>query len=145
MIADIVALVEGARERGVVIVSDQYPYDGAATASLTGIVVAPPDLEGLDAFRQMQRQGRTAEAMAELKAALADPAARARLKEASENGVDGGFAWLKATGYTSMRITSSPDYPELVGAYLSESPSGAARIRSTRWPSWSSARPSPST
>ncbi len=120
VIADIVALVEGARERGVVIVSDQYPYDGAATASLTGIVVAPPDLEGLDAFRQMQRQGRTAEAMAELKAALADPAARARLKEASENGVDGGFAWLKATGYTSMRITSSPDYPELVGAYLSE-------------------------
>ena len=120
VIADIVELVEDARERGVVIVSDQYPYDGAATASLTGIVVAPPDLEGLDAFRQMQRQGRTEEAMAQLKAALGDPAPRARLREASENGVDGGFAWLKATGYTSMRITSSSDYPELVGAYLSE-------------------------
>ena len=120
VIADIVELVEDARKRGVVIVSDQYPYDGAATASLTGIVVAPPDLEGLDAFRQMQRQGRTAEAMTQLKAALADPASRARLKEASENGVDGGFAWLRATGYTSMRITSSVDYPELVGVYLSE-------------------------
>ncbi|MYB04932.1 MAG: amidohydrolase family protein [Gemmatimonadetes bacterium] len=120
VIADIVGLVEDARERGVVIVSDQYPYDGAATASLTGIVVAPPDLQGLDAFRQMQRQGRTDEAMTQLKAALADPGSRARLKEASENGVDGGFAWLSATGYTSMRITSSSDYPELVGAYLSE-------------------------
>jgi len=120
VIADIVELVEDARERGVMIASDQYPYDGAATASLTGIVVAPPDLEGLDAFRQMQRQGRTDEAMAQLKAALADPGSRARLKDASENGVDGGFAWLNATGYTSMRITSSADFPELVGLYLSE-------------------------
>lgn len=120
VIADIVELVEDARERGVMIVSDQYPYDGAATASLTGIVVAPPHLDGLDAFRQMQRQGRTEEAMAQLKAALGDPASRARLREASENGVDGGFAWLRATGYTSMRITSSSDYPELVGVYLSE-------------------------
>lgn len=120
VIADIVELVEAARRRGIVIVSDQYPYDGAATASLTGIVVAPPDLEGLDAFRQMSRQGRTEAGMAELKGALADPGSRARIRQASENGVDGGFAWLKATGYTSMRITSSADYPELVGLYLSE-------------------------
>ena len=120
VIADIVELVETARERGIVIVSDQYPYDGAATASLTGIVVAPPGLAGLDAFRQMQRQGRTDEAMTQLRAALADPASRALLRDASENGVDGGFAWLNATGYTSMRITSSADYPELVGLYLSE-------------------------
>ena len=119
VIADIVALVEGARERGVEIVSDQYPYDGAATASLTGIIVAP-DVEGLGVFRQMGRQGRTEEGMAQLKAALGDPDTRALLKEASENGINGGFAWLKATGYTSMRITSSSDYPELVGVYLSE-------------------------
>ena len=119
VIADIIDLVEGARERGIEIVSDQYPYDGAATASLTGIIVAP-DVEGLDVFRQMGRQGRTEEGMAQLKAALGDPDSRALLKEASENGINGGFAWLKATGYTSMRITSSADYPELVGVYLSE-------------------------
>ena len=118
VIADIVALVEDARARGVEIVSDQYPYDGAATASLTGIIVAPAG-EGMEAVRAMGRQGRTDEGMARLKEALADPAGRAALREASENGVDGGFAWLKATGYTSMRITSSPDYPELVGKYLS--------------------------
>ena len=119
VIADIVALVEGARERGIEIVSDQYPYDGAATASLTGIIVAP-DVEGLDVFRRMGRQGRTEEGMAQLKASLRNPELRALLREASENGIDGGFAWLKATGYTSMRITSSADYPELVGVYLSE-------------------------
>ncbi len=119
VIADIVELVEEARQRGIVIASDQYPYDGAATASLTGIIVAP-EMAGLDAFRQMARQGRTDAGMAELRAALADPESRALLKQASENGVEGGFAWLKATGYTSMRIVSSPDYPELVGLYLSE-------------------------
>ena len=124
VIADIIDLVEGARERGIEIVSDQYPYDGAATASLTGIIVAP-DVEGLDVFRQMGRQGRTEEGMAQLKAALGDPELRALLKEASENGINGGFAWLKATGYTSMRITSSSDYPELVGVYLS----GIAEMR----------------
>ena len=119
-IEEIVALVESARAQGVRIVSDQYPYDGAATSSLTRIIVAPPELEGLDAFRAMQRQGRTEEGMTELRAALMDPESRARLKDASENGINGGFAWLKATGYASMRITSSADHPGLVGAYLSE-------------------------
>ncbi len=120
VIEEIIELVEAARAQGTRIVSDQYPYDGAAIATLARIIVVPPGLEGFDALRRMQRRGRTDEGMAELRAALADPGARARLKEASENGIDGGFAWLKATGYTSMRITSSADYPELVGAYLSE-------------------------
>ena len=119
VIADIVELVEDARARGVEIVSDQYPYDGAATASLTGIIV-PPAGDGMEAVRAMGRQGRTEEGMTELRAALADPETRAALREASENGVNGGFAWLKATGYASMRITSSADYPDLVGSYLSE-------------------------
>ncbi len=119
-IEEVIELVEAANARGMHIVSDQYPYDGAATASLTGVIVAPPGLDGLDAFRGMQRQGRTDERVAQLKEVLADPESRALLKEASENGVDGGFAWLKATGYASMRITGSADYPELVGAYLSE-------------------------
>ncbi len=120
VIEDIIALVENAQARGVEIVSDQYPYDGAATAGLTGIIVAPLDQDGLERFRAMGRQGWDEEGIAQLKEALASPARRRALKEASENGVDGGFAWLKATGYTSMRIVSSSDYPELVGKYLSE-------------------------
>ena len=104
-IQDVIRMVNAARMRGVDAVTDQYPYDGAATSSLTGIIVTPKDLRqpGFD-----------------LKAALKDPAIRSRLKEASENGIDGGFAWLKATGYTAMRITTSPERPELVGKYLSE-------------------------
>ncbi|MBM4187671.1 MAG: amidohydrolase family protein [Gemmatimonadetes bacterium] len=103
---DVIAMVNAARARGLDAVTDQYPYDGAATSNLDNIVVLPKDLRGQSAF--------------DLKAALRDPAVRARFKEASENGVDGGFAWLKATGYTSMRITTSPEQPALVGKYLSE-------------------------
>ena len=42
------------------------------------------------------------------------------MKEASENGVDGSFAWIKAIGYSSLRIVSREDFPELVGKYLAE-------------------------
>jgi N-acyl-D-amino-acid deacylase len=108
LIHDVIALVEAARADGIEITTDQYPYDGAATSTLTGIIVWP------DA-----RPGAPAGSEPELRAALADPAARARLKASSENGVDGGFAWLKATGYDAMRITSSRDYPQLVGRHLS--------------------------
>src|SRR5439155_2175694 len=82
------------------------PYDGAATSTLTQIMVVPPDLQNLQGF--------------DLKAALRDPAVRRQLKESSEHGINGGFAWLKATGYSSMRVTTSPEQPQLVGQYLSE-------------------------
>ena len=104
-IKDVIAMVEAARGRGENVVSDQYPYDGAATSSLSGIIIVPADLRG-PTF--------------DLRRALQDGATRTRLEEASENGIDGGFAWLKATGYSSMRITSSADYPDLVDSYLSE-------------------------
>lgn len=104
-IRDVIAMVNAARARGVGAVTDQYPYDGAATAPLRGIIVVPRDLltPGFD-----------------VTAALRDPATRAKLKQASENGIDGGFAWIKATGYSSMRITTSRERPGLVGRYLSE-------------------------
>ena len=117
-INDVIDLVESARSRGVEIVSDQYPYDGAATSSLIGIIVIPSsmtDLGGLRPFGPVD-----SEAATRFRSMLVDPSRRTQLKEASENGIDGGFAWLKATGYTSMRIVSSTDYPELVGVYLSE-------------------------
>ena len=73
------------------------------------------DLGGLRTFGPVD-----SEAATRFRSMLVDPSRRTQLKEASENGIDGGFAWLKATGYTSMRIVSSTDYPELVGVYLSE-------------------------
>lgn len=114
-IRDVIALVEEARASGHLVVSDQYPYDGAATETLaphpgmsSGILVFPPELTGDDP------------ASFDFEAALRDQKLRREIATASENGIDGGFAWLKATGYQSMRITHSVDYPDLVGRYLSE-------------------------
>ena len=104
-IREVIQLVESARARGQRVVSDQYPYDGAQTSSLRGILVMPPSLRRGDI---------------DMAAALRDPAQRSLLREASENGIDGGFAWLKATGYSSMRIVRSDDYPDLAGRYLSK-------------------------
>ena len=119
-INDVIDLVEGAHSRGVEIVSDQYPYDGAATSSLIGIIVIPSSMTDLEGLRSSGPVD--SEAAARFRSMLVDPSRRTQLKEASENGIDGGFAWLKATGYSSMRIVSSTDYPELVGVYLSELP-----------------------
>ena len=119
-INDVIALVESARSRGVEIVSDQYPYDGAATSSLMDIIVIPSSMKDLEGLRTSGPVD--SEAAARFRSMLVDPSRRTQLKEASENGIDGGFAWLKATGYSSMRIVSSTDYPELVGVYLSELP-----------------------
>jgi N-acyl-D-aspartate/D-glutamate deacylase len=105
LIAEVVKLVEAARAEGLDITTDQYPYDGAATARLEEIVVVPDSLKEQPEF--------------DLKAALRDRATRSELRKTSEEGIDGGFAWLKATGYSHMRITSAPD-PHLVGRYLSE-------------------------
>ena len=104
-IREVIQLVNAARARGVNAVTDQYPYDGAATAPLRGIIVIP---------REMLKSG------FDVTQALKDPASRAQLKQASENGINGGFAWIKATGYSSMRITTSRERPALVGKYLSE-------------------------
>jgi N-acyl-D-aspartate/D-glutamate deacylase len=105
LIAEVIALIEEARAEGLDITTDQYPYDGAATAGLEEIVVVPEDMKG---------QG------FDLTAALANPSKRARLLTSSEEGIDGGFAWIKATGYSHMRVTSAPQSPDLVGRYLSE-------------------------
>ncbi|MFN8668754.1 MAG: amidohydrolase family protein [Gemmatimonadaceae bacterium] len=106
LLKDVVALVEGARARGVNAVTDQYPYDGAATAHLEELIVVPEVTAKAPGF--------------DLKALLRDKMQRPALKESSEHGINGGFAWLKATGYSQMRITSSPENPSLVGQYLSE-------------------------
>ena len=106
LIAEVVKVVEEARAAGLDITTDQYPYDGAATASLEEIVVVPESMNEAAGF--------------DLKAALRDESTRRALQKTSEEGIDGGFAWLKATGYSHMRITTASGSPELVGRYLSE-------------------------
>jgi N-acyl-D-aspartate/D-glutamate deacylase len=101
---DIIRLVNAARARGVGAVTDQYPYDGAATALLRELIVVPKAIAESPGF--------------DLVAALRDPVKRGALKSSSEQGIAGGFAWIKAVGYQSMRVVSAPGQPALVDRYL---------------------------
>ncbi len=106
-IDEVIKLIERARAGGHEVVTDQYPYDGAATASLANLIVVegmgPSVAAGWEAV------------LAHVQNALRDPAALPGIRAASENGVAGGFSWIKAVGYGSMRIVDSKDFPELVG------------------------------
>jgi N-acyl-D-aspartate/D-glutamate deacylase len=102
----LIRMVEAARDRGVQVVSDQYPYDAAGQTRLKDLILVKD--EKLLADRDT------------LATLLSSPERRRRIKRQSEQGIDGGFSWIEAVGYQSLRITRSPDYPELVGKYLSE-------------------------
>jgi N-acyl-D-amino-acid deacylase len=103
--ADIVALVEQARLNNFNIVSDQYPYDGAKTVYLETLIKRLP----------LHKKN-----YASLGAALLDPKVNSELQQLSEQGINGGFSWLKAVKYSCIRITKSDDFPILVGQYLSQ-------------------------
>ena len=100
---ELIELLNKARAQGQNVVSDQYPYDGAKTDFLADILMRPKTLENT-----------------ELRSLLKDPKHRQALRKASENGINGGFSWLKVTGYNCIRVTHSEDYPQYVGKYLSE-------------------------
>jgi N-acyl-D-aspartate/D-glutamate deacylase len=120
LISEVIELVEDSRDGGYNIVSDQYPYNGAQTALLEYIIVLPSAMKENQVIDSLQNEGLNDEALDQYKPLLANSEQRAKIKITSEQGENGGFAWLKATGYSSMRITNSPDEPELVGKYLSE-------------------------
>ncbi|MCO4822166.1 MAG: amidohydrolase family protein [Flavobacteriaceae bacterium] len=119
-ISEVIEMVETSRANGSDIVSDQYPYDGAQTSILEYIIVIPSDMKEKNIIDSLYNDGHQDEALEIVKVVLADPKKRALIKETSEQGENGGFAWLKATGYSSMRITNSVDQPKLVGKYLSQ-------------------------
>lgn len=112
VIHEVMREVEAAREEGVIVVADQYPYDGAAPFPLHEFVII--DRRPGDA----SRPGPWRPSLEMIRAALADPARREEIRELSEQGVDGGFSWLKAAGYDGIRILTHPTRPELQGRYL---------------------------
>lgn len=107
-IGDVIALVEDSRSRGEPVFADQYPYDGASTRLLKDLIVLP-GASGPKLLSEVQ---------AELTAALAVPARRAAVKAATENGIEGGFSWIKAVGYGNMRIVVADDDPDLMNQNL---------------------------
>ena len=91
-------------------VSDQYPYDGAANVWLWEMVALPEDMMPKEAKDHNRSWVATL---------LKDPAKRAFLKQFNEQDTK-GFSWARAVGYTSMRVVVSVEQPDLVGKHISE-------------------------
>ncbi len=126
--AELAAVVAAARERGVDVTVDQYPYDGAATANLIELIVPTEDLPIREQLRQAvepalspeQQQSQLAQVAAMWKEALADPQQRQRLRARTEQPPSGVFSWVKAVGYDSWRIVVSDAHPEWVSRMFTE-------------------------
>ncbi len=128
---ELVALVEGALERGVPVTADLYPYDGAATAQVASLFVPPPDLEVAALFREMQNQALVATQREELAQNIVqgllevfdDPAQRRRLRQSTETPPDGVYSWVDTVGYVSFRIvvTQREDWLERMVTDVAES------------------------
>lgn len=101
-IGEVADMVEEARAEGHEVVADQYPFDGATVRMLHDLFVLPDGRGDHDVSPE------------EVRSALSDPAHREAVRAATENGVEGGFSWVKAVGYGSMRIVSAPADPSLV-------------------------------
>ncbi len=117
---DFVALIQEARDRGENVTVDQYPYDGAATMPLPGLLVPPMDsplrehLRVLNEGTASPEEQRAAFAKAEAlgQKAMSDPVQRAAYQQMAENPPDEVFSWIKSVGYSSFRIvvTGHPGY-----------------------------------
>ena len=103
-------LVNDARNEGINVVSDQYPYDGAYNAWLWETIAVPKELMPEDE-KELSRDW--------IASLLNDSKSRMKLRQFNETEKD-NFSWAKAVGYFSMRVVVSKEQPDLVGKHISE-------------------------
>ena len=103
-------LVNDARNEGIEVVSDQYPYDGAYNAWLWETISVPKELMPEDE-KELSRDW--------IASLLNDPKKSMELRQFNEKD-EQHFSWAKAVGYFSMRVVVSNEQPDLVGKHISE-------------------------
>lgn len=119
------ALVEQSLEEGHGVTVDQYPYDGAATAKLIEVLVAPPGLgqerlqhRFLEARDETERTAILDEAASLWVRLLADPVTRREIRTHTEEPPDEVFSWVKSVGYDSFRLVVSDAHPDWIGEMI---------------------------
>lgn len=119
-----VRLVREARERGVEITADMYPYSNSATVPLEIVFSVPPGLGPFDELEKMAaREGISGEESAalaaryagELAKALRDPVVREKIRRATEDGLPDRVNWVAKGGWLNFSIMGSRKHPELIG------------------------------
>ena len=101
--AEAVAMLESARDEGLDVAADQYPYTAAATTLAT---ILPPSLLGLG--------------VAECVAALGDREIRDRVVAEMESGISGWENVTADPGWAGIRISFAPSHPDWAGRSLAE-------------------------
>lgn len=100
---EVVERLEAARNRGIDVAADQYPYDAAAT---TLAIVLPPELLGVGVNACV--------------AALRDPEVRDDVRRRMEAGISGWENVARDPGWEGIRIASSPSHPDWAGHSIAE-------------------------
>ncbi|MFC2118809.1 amidohydrolase family protein [Bacteroidota bacterium] len=93
----VIEIVNKAREDGMTVTADMYPYDKSATTSLYSVLLYPVDYNGIE----------------EIQEALSNDAARKAIKDLTETGIPGQVNWVAKGGWNFFSIIKVPGHPEL--------------------------------
>jgi len=128
---DLVALMEAGIERGQNVTVDLYPYDGAATAPIIGLLYPGDDKQGGELTRRLDAmmegepeegdtlEKLTAEVVNYWNAAEGNAQLLAQARSKTEQPPEGLFSWVEVVGYKSMRIVVS-DQPGYEGRMVTD-------------------------
>lgn len=123
-LAEAVGRVGEARNRGLEVSADIYPYNKSATTTLETIFNVPADLEPLAGLeKRLSAPGLAAAERAEIDAryaselsrALADPEGRARIRKLTSEGDPNKTNWVAKGGWDNFTIMSSRTEPGFIG------------------------------
>ena len=130
LMSEAVALIQEARDRGVPITADQYPFDQSAPIGyITELIDIPRDMEPFAGLRRDRRdRDLSAEQRAELRQrfveelqkALADDSKRARLRESTYEPREADPSSVARWGWQDFRIKVAAKNAKLLDRNLSE-------------------------
>jgi N-acyl-D-amino-acid deacylase len=123
--------IRAARASGLDITLDQYPWDNGATSNLEGLIQVPPDLQPIRGiYDQLHatsgagggREELVSQYRAALVKTLGDPAGRAALRRATEEGLSGPADpnWIHNWGYDWIRVVRSKKHQDYVNQLISD-------------------------
>jgi N-acyl-D-amino-acid deacylase len=135
---DAIALIEEARRRGLEITADQYPWNNGAVSLLHHHLQIPEELTHLAATLHAareprlsgeERERRQADYLKALRESLLEPASRAAIRKATEQGLEGPEHnnWIRRWGYDWFRVVRTEKHPE----YLDQTVNQIAHWKAT--------------
>ncbi len=133
LMGDVLKLINDARNRGIYITADMYPYNTASSGPISSFIGFPEDMEPLTGLRKKMRdrnlskeeRGKFKEQyMGELEKALSDPSKRAQIKEATSLGLPLGLHHRPSAfarwGWDSFPVVITKKNTHLLGKVISE-------------------------